>query len=77
MPTGPSPSTSSLSTQSVQLDTRLKPTAEAFASAIASGAAREIACSGARGDGKSFAACWGMILHAIEHERAGGALPTI
>src|SRR4030095_5510227 len=72
----PSPSTSSSSTP-ITLDTKLRPTADAFASAIASGRAREIACFGARGDGKSFAACWGMILHAFAHAAAGHPLPTI
>lgn len=37
--------------------------------------ARQILCLGARGDGKSFGALWGMVLHAIEHQAAGYPLP--
>lgn len=36
---------------------------------------REILCLGARGDGKSFAALWGLVLHAVEHQAAGYPLP--
>ena len=55
---------------------RLRPTAEQFALSIAHGRASEIACFGARGDGKSWAVLWGMVMHAIEHHRAGHALPV-
>ena len=40
------------------------------------GKADEIAIWGARGDGKSWAVLWGMILHALEHQRRGFALPV-
>ena len=79
MPLAPSRSTSPSSTPAsvtVTLDTRLKPTAEAFAWSIANGTSREIACFGARGDGKSYGALWGIVLHALEHRRRGHALPT-
>ena len=56
---------------------RLKPTAEQYSLAIARGAASEIACWGARGDGKSWATLWGMVMHAIEHQKAGYKLPVI
>lgn len=42
---------------------------------MATGTAREIVCFGARGDGKSFAALWGMVMHAVEHYQAGFPLP--
>jgi hypothetical protein len=61
----------------LKLDTRLKKTAEAYAYSIANGTAREIACFGARGDGKSWAALWGIVLHAIEHQQRGFPLPTV
>jgi hypothetical protein len=44
---------------------------------VATGAAREIYCYGARGDGKSIAALWGQVMHAVEHKRHGFALPVI
>ena len=42
---------------------------------MATGTAREIACFGARGDGKSWGALWGMVMHAVTHHQAGYALP--
>jgi len=54
-----------------ELNLDLEPTAGAFAIAIAQGQAREYACFGARGDGKTFAALIGMILHAQKHHEAG------
>lgn len=71
--TDPSPSSSS---RQAFLDTQLKPTAWDFASAIAMGAAPEIACFGPRGDGKSWAALWGMVMHAAEHHSRGYPLPV-
>ena len=43
---------------------------------VAKGRAREILCLGARGDGKTWAALWAMVMHAIEHHNAGHPLPT-
>jgi hypothetical protein len=43
---------------------------------VAQGTAREIACFGARGDGKTWAALWAMVMHAVEHHKAGFPLPT-
>ena len=58
------------------LDSHLKPTAERFAWSVAKGMAREIMVWGARGDGKTWAALWAMVMHAIEHHNAGYPLPT-
>lgn len=76
-----SPSTSSPETV-IDLRCRLRRTAEQFALSVARGQdqrtgtpTRELICFGARGDGKSFAALWGLILHALEHEQAGYPLP--
>lgn len=44
---------------------------------VAKGTAREIACFGARGDGKTWGALWAMVLHAVAHQTAGHPLPTI
>jgi hypothetical protein len=60
----------------VTLVPNLRPTAEAFALAVARGRAREIACFGPRGEGKTWAALWGMVLHALEHRTRGYPLPT-
>ena len=54
-----------------ELNLDLEPVAGAFATAVASGAAREIACFGTRGDGKTFAALVTMIMHAVNHKAAG------
>jgi hypothetical protein len=59
-----------------ELNLDLEPTAGAFAQAIAEGRGRELACFGARGDGKTFAALIGMVMHAQQHHRAGYPLPT-
>jgi hypothetical protein len=60
----------------------LKRTAELFALSAATGRdrrtgapTRELACFGARGDGKTFGALWALVLHAVEHEAAGFPLP--
>ncbi len=60
----------------IDLDPDLREVASSFASAVATGAAREIACYGARGDGKTFAGAWGTILHAVEHAERGFPLPV-
>jgi hypothetical protein len=59
-----------------ELDTQLKPTAWRFASAAATGQARELYIVGPRGEGKSVAALWGMVMHAVQHKAAGFPLPT-
>ena len=74
-PAAPSASTSP-SSPPAELDCQLKDTAWQFALAVATGIAREIACFGARGDGKSWAALWAMVMHAVEHHRRGYSLPT-
>lgn len=74
-PEAPLPSTLPLSAPS-ELDSRLREVAWQFAYAVATGAARELACFGARGDGKSWAALWAMVMHAAEHSRHGYALPV-
>jgi hypothetical protein len=64
-------------TVDVELDPKLTPTGWLFACAIRDGTAFEIACWGARGEGKSWGALWGMVLHALEHQRRGFPLPVI
>jgi hypothetical protein len=59
-----------------ELNLDLEPVAGAFAKAIAEGTGRELACFGARGDGKTFAALIGMIMHAQRHHQAGYPLPV-
>jgi hypothetical protein len=48
----------------------------AFISAIQTGAAREVAAFGTRGDGKTQGAFGAMIAHAQAHQAAGCPLPT-
>ena len=43
---------------------------------MATGTAREVACLGTRGDGKTWGALWAMVLHALEHQKAGHPLPV-
>lgn len=59
-----------------ELNLDLEPVAGAFATAVASGAAREIACFGTRGDGKTFASLVAMVMHSVEHKAAGYPLPV-
>lgn len=58
------------------LTLELGPVAFAFAQAIATGAAREIACFGARGDRKTSGFFVGALWHAVLHARAGYTLPV-
>jgi hypothetical protein len=44
--------------------------------AVGDGAAREIACFGSRGDGKTFAALVAMIMHSVAHKATGYPLPV-
>jgi hypothetical protein len=53
-----------------ELKLDLEPVAGALATAVASGSAREIACYGTRGDGKTFAAFVSMIMHSVQHKAA-------
>lgn len=59
-----------------ELNLDLKPIAGKFAMAVRDGAAREIACFGTRGDGKTFAALVAMIMHSVAHKAAGYPLPV-
>lgn len=43
---------------------------------MATGIKREIACFSPRGEGKTVAALWAMVMHAAEHHTAGYPLPT-
>jgi len=52
------------------------PVAFAFAQALATGSARELACFGPRGDRKTSAAFVAMLWHAVLHARAGFLLPV-
>jgi hypothetical protein len=58
------------------LSLSLRPVAFDFAEAIALGRAREIACFGARGDGKTWAALIGMLMHAQCHADHGYPVPV-
>lgn len=58
-----------------ELNLDLEPVAGKFAMAVRDGAAREIACFGTRGDGKTFAAV-AMIMHSVDHKAAGSPLPV-
>ena len=59
-----------------ELNLDLEPVAGKFAMAVRDGAAREIACFGTPGDGKTFAALVAMIMHAVNHKAAGYPLPV-
>ncbi len=59
-----------------ELNLDLEPIAGKFATAVSSGAAREIACFGTRGDGKTFAALIAMVMHSVAHKAAGYPLPV-
>jgi hypothetical protein len=56
-----------------ELNLDLEPVAGKFAMAVRDGAAREIACFGTRGDGKTFAALVAMIMHSVAHKAVGRA----
>ena len=61
-------------TQTLRLE--FKPTIGKFIRAVAEGQAREVACFGARGDGKTVGALAAMVAHAKRHQSAGHPLPT-
>ena len=58
------------------LDLRLKKVIGDFVWEAVKGEAREIACFGARGDGKTIGALIAMIMHAQEHLAQGFSLPV-
>lgn len=57
-----------------ELNLGLKPVAGQFVLEAVQGEAQEVACFGARGDGKTFAALIAMILHAKRHHEEGQKL---
>lgn len=61
----------------IELNFNLTESVDRFVSAVENGEADEIACYGARGDGKTQGALIAMMLHAVRHDRAGFDLPTI
>jgi hypothetical protein len=58
------------------LNLTFKPTVYALVRAVADGAAREIACFGPRGDGKTVGVLGAMLAHAERHQRASFPLPV-
>ena len=54
----------------------LQKTVYQFALTASTGKAREVACFGARGDGKTIGALSSMLMHAVEHKKAGYPLPV-
>ncbi len=62
--------------QVINFDFTHHPVAGAVVQAIGYGQGTEMAVFGARGDGKTWAAFVGMILHAQVHESLGFPLPT-
>src|SRR5262245_53190068 len=58
------------------LQLHFRPTVSRFILATVQGTAREIACFGTRGDGKTVGALGAMVAHAQRHHATGGQLPT-
>ncbi len=58
------------------LDIRFRQTVHGFVLAVASGQAREFACFGPRGDGKTVGVLGAMLAHAAKHQEAGHPLPA-